>query len=102
MDQPDIDWNEIQNEYDNEILSKIYKFTANEFSSYNSDFPELFNLKETVQKQWDTFINQFSSYVPVFEPHFYSDKIQDDFNREISTKTFSNLVNFYKKLSQNN
>lgn len=98
MEDPEIDWNEIQKEYDNEIASKISKFTGNEFSSYKSDFPDHIDLKESIQKQFNSFIEQFKSFVPAFEPHFYSDKIQNDFNREVSSKLFSNIVGFYQKL----
>lgn len=98
MEEAEIDWSSIQEKYDHEITSKICQFTANEFSSYKSDFPNLTNLKESVEKQWEAFIGQFTTYTPIFEPSFYSDKILNDYKREISPKIFSNLVGVFQKL----
>ncbi|OHS92861.1 hypothetical protein TRFO_12224 [Tritrichomonas foetus] len=98
MASSDIDWNAIQNDFESNIISQICKFSGNEFSACNVELPNFFNLKETIEAQKNAFINQFTEYVPVYNPHFFSDKIRSDFEKTYTIDNYSNFDDFFRNL----
>lgn len=98
MEYLSTDWDIIESNYCQEIISKICQFTGNEFSAYRSKIPLFANLKGQIENGWESFISHFSKYSPCFNPHFYSDKIKEDFNSNISADRFDNIIPFFENL----
>lgn len=93
----DTDFKELQEEHDAKIISKISKFTSNEISLFDLRIPKFEDLPEKMKDQKDSLVNQYLQHLPYYEPHFFSDKIEQKFRKVISENSIPTLLSFFEK-----
>lgn len=88
------DYTKIQKQHQENIISKLIKFTSNEISFFNAPFPTFFDLEDTLNQQKSDFTRQFLEYSQCFNPKFFTDRIKQKFSKVYTTFDKSELIKF--------